>query len=770
MKNTENKELIDIRQILMKYLQHWRWIALSVFMCLCIGVLYYKLTNPVYSVSANVLIKEDDSKGTMGSSALKNFAFGMGGGSDVDDEIHVISSHTTAARAVKHLGLNVTYKEKFLLLLKEDKYKDAAFILRPDVTDMADSLSKGITFTIKVSDSGRIAVKGKSDKVKLIDTEFTSFPCQIKTALGAFTLDTTKYYKPGQSYNYAISFSGYDAVAEEILKDVQINMVSKKANVIGLSLNTDNVKRGKDILNTIIEIYNKEAIEDKNIVANHTAKFLGDRLSIITQELDSIEQKVESYKNVNQFFDVEAESKVMLEQNADFTSKLVEIETQLNVVDLLLGYLQSKGGEYLLVPTTLGVTDKAVVESIQEYNKLLLERLKLLQNTHAKNPVVVALDAQIAVSRTNVLKSINNLKEGLGIASRQIKNQERKFTSKYNQAPRIEREFLDIKRRQLLKEQLYLFLMQKNEENALTLAVTAPKAKIIDQAYNLSEPVAPKRSMILGIALFLGIFIPIGIIYLLELLKVHFSSKDELEKLTNLSVIGEICQNKSEERVVVRDGENSSIAELFRLIRTNIQFILPRKDQKVILITSTVSGEGKSFFSINFALSLALLKKRVVLVGLDIRNPKLVEYLNMEDHIGITNYLASEDLTPEDIAVHSSQSGDMDIIIAGPVPPNPSELLLSDRLDVLFEYLRDHYDYIIVDTAPVGMVSDTFALNRIADATLYVCRANYSRRENIKFAEKVVREGKLKKVSLVINGTDAKQGYGYGYGYGYGRK
>ncbi|MGL5318102.1 MAG: GumC family protein, partial [Bacteroidales bacterium] len=472
MKKTENKDLVDLRQSILIYLQHWRWIAMSLFLCLCIGVAYFKLKDPVYSVSANVVIKEDDSKSAMGASALKNFAFGMGGGADVNDEIFVISSHTTAARAVKKLGLDISYKEKYLFFLKKDKYKNAALVLKPMVPNMVDTLTVGFSFQISVSKEGNARVVGKCNKQKIIDAKFTSLPCRIETAWGAFMLEPTTFYKAGESYDYLISISGYDPVAEGVSKNVQINMVSKKANVIHLSMNTSDVQKGKDILNTIIEIYNKEAIEDKNIVANHTATFLQDRLSIITNELDSIEQKVESYKNLNQFFDVEAESKIMLEQNADFTSKLIEVETQINVVDMLLGYLKSDGGEYLLVPTTLGVTDKAVVESIQQYNQLLLERLKLLQNTHIQNPVVIALEEQISVSRTNVLKSIHNLKDGLKLSSRQIKAQETKITSKYKQAPRIEREFLDIKRRQLLKEQLYLFLMQKNEENGLTLAIT----------------------------------------------------------------------------------------------------------------------------------------------------------------------------------------------------------------------------------------------------------------------------------------------------------
>ncbi|MGL5318341.1 MAG: Wzz/FepE/Etk N-terminal domain-containing protein, partial [Bacteroidales bacterium] len=312
MKKTENKELVDLRQTILIYLQHWKWIVMSLFLCLCIGVAYYKLKDPVYSVSANVVIKEEDSKSAMGASALKNFAFGMGGGSDVDDEIYVISSHTTAARAVKKLGLDISYKEKYLFFLKKDKYKNAAFALKPVVSDLVDTLSVGLNFKVSVSKEGDVRVVGKSKKKKIVDSKFASLPCRIETAWGAFMLEPTSLYKAGESYSYNISVSGYDAVAEDVLKYVQINMVSKKANVINLSMNTPDVKKGKDILNTIIEIYNKEAIEDKNIVANHTATFLGDRLSIITNELDSIEQKVESYKNLNQFFDVETESKIML--------------------------------------------------------------------------------------------------------------------------------------------------------------------------------------------------------------------------------------------------------------------------------------------------------------------------------------------------------------------------------------------------------------------------------------------------------------------------
>ncbi|MEG1617176.1 MAG: polysaccharide biosynthesis tyrosine autokinase [Bacteroidales bacterium] len=757
-------EMIDIKEIALRYLKEWKWFILSIVCCVGFALVYLKTTEPIYQINANVLIKDDDAKSNKGISALKNFSFGMGGALDVQDELHVISSYTIMRQAVKDLKLYTDYTEVKYLVKRTDKYEDKAFLL-DFASQIADTLQTELsfkldknsdeTFDVKIEDSDGETL-GKYRKVQL--------PLEMDTDYGHFKLSTTDHFKKVVS-SYEIIVSPIDVATENYLRKVNFGLASKKANVISLSVGEGNFEKGRAILDRIIQLYNEDALIEKNLVSQNTAVFIKNRLDLMGAELAAAENEIEKYKKNNNIFNLEIESKALLEQNKEIQTKLVEISAQIAILSDIESYLFDNKNKYQLLPISLGVSDESSLVLIQEYNKAILERIKLLRTTSEHNPSVLMLNDQLNALRSNVVLSLGNVKNALQIQQKELNHENEKFLSRFNDAPTIEKEFLDIKRNQAIKEQLVIFLMEKREENSLTLAVTAPKAKIIDAAYRNNKPISPNKKMIIGLALLLGVFLPVCVIYILDSVNVELQSKQDLERLTNLPVLGEICQNKSKEHIVVKEGDTSSIVELFKLIRTNIHFILNKKEEKVILITSTVSGEGKSFFSINFALSLSLLKKKVVLVGLDIRNPKLVDYLDMEDsQKGITNYLASTDLSPDQITIHSSLCGKLDIITAGPIPPNPSELLLSERLDDMFNYLRTKYDYIIVDTAPVGIIADTFALNRISDATLYVCRAKYSKKDNIAFAHKIAEEGKLKKVSFVINGTDGKQGYGYGYG------
>lgn len=372
------------------------------------------------------------------------------------------------------------------------------------------------------------------------------------------------------------------------------------------------------------------------------------------------------------------------------------------------------------------------------------------------------MNEQVAAVRENVISTIKSIKSGIGIAINDLKKQEDAFMSRIKGMPTQEREFIDLKRQQMIKQELFVFLLQRKEENAIALSATTPKAQVIDKAYSLNEPISPKKKVIAVLFLLIGLLIPVLYLYLKEILNTKFVDKTELEELTTIPVLGEICVNDSGQSLVVKDGISSSISELFRLIRSNLQFILRQKNGKVILVTSSVSGEGKSFISSNLALSLSLLKKKVVLVGLDIRNPQLHDIFRTEQsNQGLTVYLSSENCSYRDIVTPSKESDNLYIIYSGPIPPNPSELLLSEKLDNLFNYLREQYDYIVVDSAPVGMISDTFSLNRFIDTTVYVCRANYTTKENIRFVNSLQESDRLKNISFVINGTTAKQGYGY---------
>ena len=541
-------------------------------------------------------------------------------------------------------------------------------------------------------------------------------------------------------------------------------IATKKANLIRLGILENNIQRGKDLLNTIITTYNDNGIQTKNLEASQTAHFLNIRIDSIITELSEIEKKIELYKRSNNLTNIEAEAKIILEQNGIFKEKLVETETQRQIVSLIEKFMSDPQNKYSLMPFNSGLSDKSSIEAIQSYNELILKRLKLLQTAKPNSPTIKLIEQQIDANRENVQNTISNMKSGIEIALKDLHAQEKTFISRIKNMPTQEREFINIKRQQLIKEELYLFLLQKKEENAITLAVATPKGQIVDKAYNINKPVGATRLMLLSFSILIGLLLPIIYLYLRNIFKTKFGTRSELEALTDIPILGEICTNDTNENIVVKDGSTSPISELFRLLRSNIQFILNGKDEKVILVTSSTSGEGKSFISSNFAKTLALSRKKVILIGMDIRNPRLGDYLKLQNKYGLTNYLATNTITIPEIIVPKVLHDNMDIILAGPIPPNPAELLSSEKLKGLIDELKQTYDYIILDTAPVGLISDTFNFAYISDMTIYVCRANYTTKDNIRYANTLVQNNRLKKMSFVINATNAKQGYGYGYG------
>ena len=766
--HNKKDEMADLRKLVFRYVQEWKWFVLSVVCCLGLGLFYLKTTQSVYKINANVLIKEDESQSNKGMSALKNFSFGFPGSLDVEDELHVLSSFSIMRQAIHSLKLYTTYYENKYMIKKTEMYEKRAFDLEVPF-EIVDTLSVGLKFYVSVDKNGNVDVKGKTSKNKVVyNVKDASLHLTINTIYGNFSLNKGAGFKNNKSYSYDILISPADGATEWYMKNVDIYLASKKANVIALSVLGENIDKNKLLLNKLIELYNNDALIEKNMVHSNTAKFIKNRLEILSTELAVAETAVEQYKQKRKMFNMDLESKALLEQNNDIQPMLIETSSQLLFIEQILEYLKDKENKYTLLPSSIGVKDEAAVGAIQSYNQVLLERMKLLRSTSENNPAVININEQAEALRVSVVQTIENVRKGLLIVQKELNDRNMTFNNRFLESPTIEKEFLDIKRNQLIKEQLVLFLMEKKEENALTLAVTAPKAKIIDRAYNNSKPVSPNKKMILFISLAFGLFLPIIYFYVIDLFKNTFASKEELEAITAIPVLGEICNNERQERIVVSKSSVTPIAELFRGIRNNLNFILNKKDEKVVLITSTRSGEGKSFVSINLALSLSLTNKRILLIGMDIRNPKISEYMHLNSsHKGITNYLADESVTIDDILERSTETPNLSIICAGPIPPNPGELLLDKRLDDLFDQLRARFDYIIIDSAPVGMVSDSFTLNRVSDMTLYVTRANYTDKQSVNFIESLVQSEHLKKLYMIVNDTNLNTGRSYGYGYGY---
>ena len=569
-------------------------------------------------------------------------------------------------------------------------------------------------------------------------------------------------------------------VAKGYCNSLTIAPTSKTTSVAVISLKNSSLQRGQDFINQLLEMYNRNTNNDKNEIAQKTAEFIDERIGIISKELGSTEADLESFKRDAGITDLTSEAQIALAGNAEYEKKSVENRTQISLVNDLRKYL--RGNEYEVLPSNVGLQDAALIGAIERYNEMLVERKRLLRTSTENNPTIVNLDTSIRAMKANVQATLEGTLQGLMITKSNLDREASRYSRRISNAPGQERAYVSIARQQEIKAGLYLMLLQKREENAIALAATANNAKIIDEAIADDTPVSPKRSMIYLIALVLGVGIPVGIIYLIELTKFKIEGRVDVEKLTSVPIIGDIPltdeKNDKNGSIAVFENKNNLMSETFRNIRTNLQFMLDN-DQKVILVTSTVSGEGKSFVSANLAISLSLLGKKVVIVGLDIRKPGLNKVFHLSNkEKGITQYLSNPETDLMEFVQPFDINKNLFILPGGSVPPNPTELLARNGLDKAIEILKQNFDYVIMDTAPIGMVTDTLLVGRVADLSVYVCRADYTHKAEYTLINELSIEKKLPNLCTVINGVDLKKrkyGYYYGYGkygkyYGYGKR
>ena len=566
-------------------------------------------------------------------------------------------------------------------------------------------------------------------------------------------------------------------VAKGYCANLSIEPTSKTTSVAVISLKNSSLRRGQDFINTLLEMYNRNTNDDKNVVAQKTAEFIDERIGIISKELGNTEENLETFKRNAGITDLASDAQIALTGNAEYEKKRVENRTQISLIEDLRKYINRN--EYEVLPANIGLQDAALTSSIERYNEMLVERIRLLRTSTESNPAIVNLDTSIRAMKVNVSATLDATLQGLLITKNDLDREASRFSRRISDAPGQERQFVSIARQQEIKAGLYLMLLQKREENAITLAATANNARIIDEAIADDNPISPKGKMIYLIALVLGVGVPVGIIYLLELTKFKIEGRSDVEKLTSVPIIGDIpLTDEKQGAIAVFENQNNLMSETFRNIRTNLQFML-ENDKKVILVTSTVSGEGKSFISANLAISLSLLGKKVVIVGLDIRKPGLNKVFNIpRKEVGITQYLANPEKNLMDLVQLSDVSKNLYILPGGTVPPNPTELLARDGLDKAIETLKKNFDYVILDTAPVGMVTDTLLIGRVADLSVYVCRADYTHKNEYTLINELAEKDKLPSLCTVINGLDLKKrkyGYYYGYGkygkyYGYGKR
>ena len=784
------EENIDVKELLFKYLIHWPWFVGAVVACLIAAWVYLHISTPVYNISATVLIKDDKKGGGAGMlSGLESLGLdGMISSSqNIDNEIEVLRSKTIAKEVVEDLGLYISYVDEDEFPSK-NMYKTSP--VQVSLTPQeADLLDKSMVVKMALQPQGSINVN-----VKIGDDEyqkhFEKLPAVFPTNKGTLaffqTLDSILPSKKSSKEivgvertvrNITAVINKPLAVAKGYCGSMTIEPTSKTTSVAVISLKNSNVQRGKDFINKLLEMYNINTNNDKNEVAQKTAEFINERISIISKELGSTEKDLESFKRGAGITDLTSDAQIALTGSAEYEKKRVENQTQINLLQDLQKYMQNEG--YEVLPSNIGLQDLNLAAAINRYNDVLVERKRLLRTSTENNPTIINLDTSISAMKENVQVSLDRVLRGLFITKADLDREANRYSRRISEAPGQEREFVSIARQQEIKAGLYLMLLQKREENAITLAATANNAKIIDDAIADDAPVSPKGKMIYLVALVLGVGIPVGVIYLLELTKFKIEGRSDVEKLTNVPIVGDIpLTDEKQGAIAVFENQNNLMSETFRNIRTNLQFML-ENDKKVILVTSTVSGEGKSFISANLAISLSLLGKKVIIVGLDIRKPGLNKVFNIpRKEVGITQYLANPEKNLMDLVQPSDVSKNLYILPGGTVPPNPTELLARDGLDKAIETLKKSFDYVILDTAPVGMVTDTLLIGRVADLSVYVCRADYTHKNEYTLINELAENNKLPKLCTVINGLDLKRrkyGYYYGYGkygkyYGYGKR
>ena len=786
----EEQSSFNFQTIYTTFILNWKWFVLSVFICLGIGFLYLRYTTPIYNTKAKLLIKDDDNRsyrrgGIQGLESMANLGI-ISNSYGIENEQEILTSTTIAEQAVRDLKIYVTYYIKGRIK-KRLIYKKQPLNIDMDYAHL-DRMNQPIKLSIK-RDGNNYKIKGTyfapideltSSGPYEIDQTITNIPSVIRTKAGIITITANGRYKLKDGETLIATIQSPRIASYKYVGALSVEQSSKTSSVLNISLNDQDINRGMDYLRQLVICYNGQANEDKNEIAAKTEEFINDRLAKISTELSSTDGALENFKRNNKVIELQLSAQSLAANTSNFEQKLNDANTQISLINSLIAFANRPGNKHQVLPSNVGLQDQASTSLINEYNKTALERNRLLRTASENSPVVSELTARLDDMSSSIEQALIQARKGLIIERDAIKSQLGQYTGEITKAPEQERILTQIGRQQEVKSGLYLMLLEKREENSISLAATADKGKLIESP-QFAGKVSPKGSIIMLIALLLGVAIPSVIIYIINFFRYRIEGHEDVAKLTKLPIIADIVMAsesaKTKADIVVHENQNNQMEEIFRSMRTNIQFML-KENENIIMFTSSTSGEGKTFTAANLSVSFALLGKKVILVGLDIRKPRLAELFEINNHHnGITPLLTMEEPTWEDIEEQTLPSGindNLNLLMAGPIPPNPSELVSRPSLSKIFDILKQHYDYVLIDTAPVGLVTDTLQVGKYCNISVYMCRADYTPKASFNLINSLAEEGKLPNMCIGINGIDLsmkKHSYYYGYGkYGkYGR-
>jgi len=754
---------IDIRGIIDKYLYHWKWILLGIILSLGIAFWYLRYTSNEYQASTSIIIDNQENGGASELAAFQDLGAFGGSQNPLENEIGILKSLTLMEKVVKNLQLNVTYYDASKKANGELYRRDFPLKINFFIPD---------SVFYQIDTSFIIIPKSKSEY--LITDEENNFSGKgvfgknLKTTFGSINITPKNNEKLQLGKPFKVQIIPLEGIVNFYRKKIEIIAPEDmKSSLLVLALESPVLQKSKDVLDNLVKQYNEDAIFYRSQITESTDRFINKRIEDISNELSIADRGVEDFKTKNRLTDMAFESSLILSSNSELEKRIVDLNSQMKLIEYVMDYIDSSSNQ--LIPSNMGLNDPSTSRNTAMYNQLMMEKKRIMKSSSKLNPTVINLEEQITTLRNSIKQSLLNLKSSLSFSLSEARSQESRLNSKRYMAPKQERQIQDIQRKQQTIETLYLYLLQKREENAIKLGATSPNAKIIDKANGSHHPISPSKKKTYLLAFLVGMILPIIAIFLITALDSKIHTVEDVESVIKAPILGDVPKSKMNPKKLISSNDNDALAESFRILRTNLNYMLSgkNKDCKTIFVTSTIAGEGKTITTLNLASTLVSINKKVIVIGADLRKPKFFEYLDIQKKgIGLTHYLVDDFIKISDIII-TDKKYNFDLINSWEIPPNPSDLLTNGRFEKILEYAKAHYDYILVDTAPIGLVADTMLLNHHADLLLYIIRANYLDKRLLKIPQKLYENNRLQNMAIIVNATNYKKsGYGYGYGYG----